>query len=184
MPPRPFTPGERGLLGQWGSIINAVSDRVGTAELAARVAAARQAAAEQLGMSEPAGPGFDAIDLGGIRSLAAGYRNAMETFARASDDAAVTPAMMGTVPWSRTLQEISSTPIRVEVRAQYTMLTGGALGEGGSVGSTQWITHTYEGNLPGTVGEIRDDLQAAVDTAAEGYGGEAVQVGDLWVARV
>lgn len=173
-----LTPGARALLGHWGSIINAVEQRASTAKLAAVVRSAQDAEELRLGLAPGTLGGWSATDLGRVRALAAGYRDSMERFARAADGEALTGPMLGEVPWSRPLGTRSLGPQNVEVRARYDVISGQTV-------SSHWMTLTYKGNTPATVGDVRADVtQAAEGFTIASTPGELVTVGEIWLAEV
>lgn len=163
-----FSPGARRLLGFWGVIQAGVAQRASTADLWSMVRDA--AAAEGVELH-----GANAIDLGQLRSLAAGNRNAGEQFARAAGNLGITTEMIGTELWSRAPLEQGITP-RWLVRFQQTTESEGEQ-------STGWRAASYLGNLPATKQQLLDELDAHAQDMAVDYDTEHIGIGDVVVQR-
>jgi hypothetical protein len=165
-----LTPNQTAALAYWGNIENAVSQRLGTADLWSAIRAASG--------TEPGTPiGFNAADLSVLRGMAASIRNAATNLEAARGDYTVTADMVGRAPWARSQAEMNTLPIW-QVRFQHTTtdVSGNEL--------TDWRTSVFTGQIPDTVGGILDAVDQDALGIAEDYGRQHVSVGSLQIIAV
>ena len=142
-------------MGYWGVIQAAVTDRLSTAALWAKIAAYETAQA----ITRPSGL-FAAVTQ--LRSLAASQRNAGEVLARAAENQAIDARMISQAVNARPLGDQALAPLYV-VRYEATVLTD----EGET---TRWMSWMIHGTLPATKGELIDDITGAGIDSTTGYG--------------
>lgn len=152
MPTPVTTPAPQGY---WGVIQSAVSDRLSTAALWAKIIAFETAQA----ITRPAGL-FQAVSQ--MRSLAASQRNAAGILAAAAEDQAIDARMISQAINARPLGDQALSPLYV-VRYEATVLT--SEGE-----STAWYSLMMRGTLPATKGELIDQITGDGIDLATGYG--------------
>ncbi len=162
-----LTPGQKALLPFWGNIQSAVSQHVGTAELWAAVRDA--AAAEGVELR-----GISATDMSALRGLAAGQRNASTNLLRAGPGDVITGPMISQDLSSRGLADQALAPSWI-VRFEQDLNFSGEL-------MTVWRSSVFEGSLPLTVNDLRNQLdQDAEQLLASSSGGidatSAVHIG-------
>lgn len=141
MPPFDLTPGQKSLLGFWGTITAAALQRLNTHDLFSALYNARVDA----GLD----PGSVSLrDLNPLRSMATRWRDAPIALARAADSTPIGPDHTALAPWSRPLAERNANP-RFEVR--YEFLTDPALPSG-----EQWVTIPSDAaGMPANIGDLR-----------------------------
>lgn len=143
----------------WGVIQSAVRDRATTAE----VWQAIRSFGEANDVRFP--PGM-LQEVNRMRSQAAGLRNASERLDRAKDTDALTSRMLAPLPYARPAieQELARS---FHVRVGYTARKG-------TETEQSYITLSYTGQLPATVGELYADAQVATAATVDTYGGELI----------
>lgn len=164
-----LTPGQTKLLAYWGNIQSAVSLRASTADLwtAVRDAATR----EGVGLE-----GVNAIDLGRLRSIAAGQRNAMESLARSRPGQTITGSMIATDLSARSLQAQLMAPQWI-VRFEHDITISGEL-------KTVWRSSVFDGSLPPTIDQLRQSVESDAAAMADDYGVTHAGVGRLQISAV
>ena len=163
--------GDQGLakpMAWWGVIQSAVRDRASTAE----VWQAIRSFGEEAGVKYPAGM---LQEVNRMRSQAAALRNASEYLDRASTTDALTSRMLAPLPYARSAVE-QDLARSFHVRVGYTARKG-------SETESSYITLSYTGQLPATVGELYADAQVATAATVDTYGGEligldAIEIGE------
>lgn len=139
-----LTPGMKALLPWWGIIQSAVSQRVQTADLwtIVRDAATREGVELK---------GVSAADMSRMRAVPAGQRNAGDTFMRARPTDAITADMIAQDISSRSPQDQLLAP-RWIARFEHDITVDGEL-------QTHWRASVFEGSLPATAGDLRNQLE-------------------------
>lgn len=164
-----LSPAGQRALTYWGSIQSAVSDRASTSE----VWSAIRGAAASLGLDSP---GITVAGVNELRSYAASARNAMERIDRAPDSANIIGRYVSAAPWGRSMAEQNAVP-RYQVNFEHTTIL-----EGQEV--TSWRPLMIAGAIPGTVGDLRDAVEAAGNELADDYDMEHVGIGRIQVLTV
>lgn len=143
----------------WGVIQGAVRERASTAEIwqAIREFGERNDVAYPPGM-------FGEVNR--IRGQAAQLRNASERLGRATPDTAITSQLLAPLPYARGSVE-QALAQQFHVRVGYTARKGAETEQ-------SFITLSYSGQLPGTVGELYADAQLATSATVDTYGGELI----------
>lgn len=152
----------------WGTILAAARERATTAQ----VWQAIREYATDAGLPLPADL-FSQVNR--MRALASGLRNSSEALNRASPADAITGAMIGQQLYARTATERALAPL-YHVRFEMVSSTAGQV-------SRDWYTLEYSGTLPGTVGQLQDDVLEYALGLSSGYGVEfhglgAVEIGE------
>lgn len=153
-----LTAGIKSLLGQWGSINAAASQRLG-------VSGAWSAVKEGMGLTPTqTAVGVATIaDMNAVYGLAAGNRNAMETLGAAADSASITAEMVGLTPNARSLSARNAAPAH-NVRIAFTHTVTGTM-------QTDWATIQLAGSLDSyTKGSLLDYLSTVAGTLVTAYG--------------
>lgn len=147
-------PGPRKALGlYWGVIQHAAAQHLPTADLWAAI----RGAAAEAGLERP---GVSAADVSTIRGYAGAMTRAAEALAKSEPGLGITPSMIATAPWARSLAEQNIAP-----RYQVTYAREALTAEGVQV--SQYSTSIFDGALPDTVGELQNAILAdAVDMLA------------------
>ncbi len=156
--------GAQKLLAYWGNIQSAVASRASTAELWSTVQAA--AAADNYSIA-----GATAIDMGQLRALAAGNRNAMEAFGRAGQDATITDTMLGSELYARFSTAANPEP-QYFVRFEHLITENGQQ-------TTVWRTDVFRGLLPPTKGQLLEQLNADAQGLADEYNQAHIGIGSV-----
>lgn len=169
MPPFDLTAGTRTLLGYWGQIQAAVAERWDTHALYSAVYNAQVDAGNAPG-------GFSITDMGALRSLAVGQRNADAAFNSAQQSSPIDATMIGLAPWSNPLEVRNLAP-SWEVRFEQTLLQDG-------VETTIWRTTVIDGQLPGSVGDLNAQLDGEAQDLANSYGETHMAIGNVSITAV
>ena len=166
-----LTPGQKALLPYWGPIQSAVSQRVSTADLWTAVREA--AAAEGVTIS-----GVSATDMSGLRGLAASQRNASANFSQAHPGDTITGSMIAQDISSRGLADQALAPSWI-VRFEQDLNFEGQL-------RTVWRSSVFEGSLPPTVDELRNqlDLDAEQLLASSSGGIDATSAVHIGIGQI
>ena len=164
-----LTPGQKKLLPWWGPIVGAVSERVQTAELWQRVRDA--AAAEGVELR-----GVSAIDMGGMRSIAASQQRSMDAVGRLGMDQAITAEVIGRDISSRDLGAQSLAPSWI-VRFEHDVTREGEL-------FTLWRSSVFEGSLPPTKRDLLDVIEGDAQALADDYNETHLGVGRISIVAV
>ena len=164
-----FTPGMSRLMGLWGSIEGAVSDRVSTADLWAITRAAAEAEGVTLS-------GISAVDMSRLRGMAASARNAQEVFNAANPESTVVSGMIATAPWARNLEQQALAP-RWQIRFEQTVTELGQT-------TTVWRTVFADSVLPATVAELIAQVAGEAEAIAADYNQESGGVGNLSILAI
>src|SRR5215831_7984622 len=162
-----FTPGQKTLLAFWGTIQAGVAQRAQTAELWASIRDAAQREGVTLG-------GASAIDLGRLRSIAAGQRNSMETIQRARSTDAIDSRMIAQDVSARPQAEQDLAPQFI-VRFEHDITIDGQL-------QTLWRSSVFEGPLPASLSDLRSAIEADAEALAEDYGVTHIGVGRIQIS--
>lgn len=101
-----------------------------------------------------------------MRSQAAGLRNASDRLSRAAPTEAITSRVLAPLPYSRSGIE-RDLAREFHVRVNYTARKGAET-------ESSYITLSYSGELPGTVGDLYADAQLATAATVDTYGGELI----------
>jgi hypothetical protein len=152
----------------WGVIQSSVRDRATTAEV-------WQAIREFGAANDIKYPPGMLQEVNRMRSQAAGLRNASERLDRAASTDALTGSMLAPLPYARPGVE-RDLARSFHVRVGYTARKG-------SETDSSYITLSYSGQLPATVGELYADAQVATASTVDTYGGEligldAIEIGE------
>jgi hypothetical protein len=149
----------------WGAVLASAREHETTAELWQRI---NDQAASQ-GVSLPSDI-FSQVNR--MRGLASGLAYSSELLGRSGNSDAITSGVIGEQIYKRSEADLSELATRYHVRFELT--TYSSLGE-----STDWRTLDYGGSLPGTVGELRDDVEAYAQGLSDSYGAEFGNVGTI-----
>lgn len=164
-----LTPAARKALAYWPQIELAAAERMTTADLWSTI----QDAAEELGL---ASPGVTLRGVSELRGIATTIQASGRRLERLMDSADLTGRHVAEAPWSRSLAERDALGI-YQVRYQHTTLTP----EGPE---TNWRTSVFYGQLPGSVGELRDALAEDAAQLANKYGVDHVDLSNVQVLAV
>jgi len=164
-----FTESQRKLLTYWGTIVSAVNQRVSTAELwnMVRDVATREGVELK---------GVGAIDMGRLRSIAAGQRTAAENLGAARPGQVITGQMIGTDLSARSSQLQAMAPSWI-VRFEHDVIVSGEL-------TTVWRSSTFDGSLPPTIDDLRSAIEADAEAMAEDYDVSHAGIGRLQISAV
>jgi hypothetical protein len=162
-----LTPGATKLLAYWGNIQSAVAARASTAELWATVRDA--AAADNFDIS-PA----NAVDMGQLRSLAAGNRNASAAFNAASENQSLDSSMIGSELYTPNESNPAAERLYL-VRFQQTVLEDEAE-------TTIWRTDMFRGLLPPTKSDLMAQLDNDAQNLADEYNQTHIGIGDVAIS--
>lgn len=157
------------LLYFWGDILAATQQRKQTYEIWNDI----KSRAQQEGIDLS---GVTIFDMNKLRGLATSIRNAQENFARAADDAVISPSMVSFNVNSRGLDEIATSPI-YQIRFQQTVLENGEE-------QTYWRTIQYTVDIPITKGMLMDEITAGAMTMAADYNVEHLGISDIQISLV
>lgn len=171
-----LTEGQKALLPYWGNIQSAVSQRIDTAGLWAAVRTAAEAEGVAL-------RGVSATDMSGLRGLAASQRNAMDQLNSARPDQTITGSMIAQDLSSRGLADQAMAPSWI-VRFEQDVTLGGQL-------STVWRSSVFEGSLPPTLNDLRnqidqdaEEMLASYEGGPGGSGAVHIGIGRLQISAV
>lgn len=164
-----LTPGQRKALAYWGPISSAVSQGADTRQ----VWSAIRSAADDLGL---ASPGVSARDVSTIRGYATAIARTARDIARLSDDLGIGNLRIPQAPWGRSLAEQDALKMH-QVTFQHTTVT--SEGE-----QTVWRSSVFTGSLPGTIGELRAQIEADANEIAIDYDEEHVGVGAIQIMAI
>lgn len=140
-----------------------------TAELWANIRAAAEAQNVPL-------TGVTVQGVSQLRSLATAIQGKAGQFEGYTDSKILRRAMFAQAPWSRSLAEQSAMP-RLTVRFQHTFERNGEE-------VTEWRTSMFDGQLPRTVGDLRDLVEQDAINMADKYGVEHIDISDLQLFAV
>jgi hypothetical protein len=149
----------------WGTILAGAREHETTATIYQRIQS--QAASAGYGLPSDI---FQQVNR--MRSLASGLAYASESLEAAPDDYAITSGMIGQQIYARSGADLQALAARYHVRFELTTMT--ALGP-----QTDWRTLDYGGDLPLSVGELRDDVEAYAQGLSDAYGDEYGSVGSI-----
>lgn len=164
-----LSPDARGAMRYWSVIESAARLRATTADLWAAI---NDAAAEQ-GLSSP---GVSLRGVNELRSYAAQQQNAADYLERSDRSAPIEAGHIGPAPWAREGAEYASVE-RWQITYLHTTLDNG-------VERTDWRTSMFTGTMPGTVGDLMDQLDLDAETLADEYELEHVGVSSVTILRV
>lgn len=108
-------------------------------------------------------PGDMFSEVNRMRGIASGLVRASESFAGADPSAPITADMIGTQLYQRSSADLQELASLYHVR--FSMTTISALGP-----EQNWYTLDYGGSLPGTVGEMLDDVFTYGEGLGDTYG--------------
>jgi hypothetical protein len=152
----------------WSAVQAAVRVRATTAELWGVI---RDYGAQQ-GISYP--PNMFA-EVNRLRSLAGGLRGASERLGRASGSDAITSAMLAPTIYARAPNQRSASPL-FHVRFEMTTRVGDQLQSG-------WYNMEYTGSLPGTVGQLMEDVSDIAQGLSTSYAVALVELGAVEIGE-
>lgn len=152
-----LTDGQRKALGLYGPIIQSASTlHMTTSDLWDAI----RDAAEAEGL---ASPGVTVQDVSHLRGIFAGMTRATEALNRADPGSLIDAAMIGQAPWSPDVNVQNATPAYLATFQLSRVVDG--------VEVTDWAAVRIPGALPGTVGELQDQLEAEAEAMASEEGG-------------
>jgi len=164
-----LTPEARKALAYWPQIELAAAERMTTADLWSTI----QDAAEELGLSSP---GVTLRGVSQLRSIATQIQASGRRLETLADAADLTGQHIAEAPWSRSMAEQNALGI-YQVRYQHTTLTADGP-------ETNWRTSVFYGQLPGTVGELRDAIEEDAGQLANKYGVSHLDFSNVQVLSV
>lgn len=155
MPPFELSAGQKAILGQWGALVGAANEGLGTQAIYSALYNARVSAGLDPGA-------IQLRDLNPLRSMATKWRTGPQAIDRAPGSTPLSDEHIALAPWSRDQYTRNAQPL-FEVRYEY--LTDPALPAG-----EQWVTIPAEAaGMPATIGELRSMVeQHANELAASG----------------
>lgn len=159
----------RRALTYWGSIQSSVSERASTAQ----VWDAIRGAAAELGLDSP---GVTVQGVNVLRGYAAAGRNSMEALSKAPDTAGIESRYVSAAPWGRSDREQNAVS-RYQVRFEHVTLNEGQE-------TTNWRTLMLTGDMPATVGDLRQAVDDAGNELADDYDLEHVGIGPIQILSV
>jgi hypothetical protein len=144
----------RALLGQWGSITAAVTERLPTQQLYSAIYNAQVSAGATPG-------GFRMQDLNAMRGLANQWRRSQEVMAREQNTTSLAGDAVALAPWSRSLYHRNLNPM-TELRYEYIRDTPQGP-------TSSWVTVPPEGlGVLNTVGQVRQAVDEHAAALTEG----------------
>ena len=152
----------------WGAVAGSVRAKATTAEVWTAI---REFGAAN-GLAYPPGM-FQEVNR--MRSQATGLRIATQRLGLALNSDAITGRDVAALPYARpgTSQDLLR---QYHVRVNYEAVRAGQLEQ-------SYITLPYTGELPATVGQLRDDAQIATDALVSGYGAELLSIGAIEIGE-
>ena len=145
----------------WGTILSSARQHATTAEVWDALKSAR----DQLGVAFPSDI-FAQVN--SLRSSATGVVAASERLMAGGYGTAIDSTMIGRPIYARSLAQQEALP-QYEVRLQISV--AGVEGE-----ASRWATIYYGTDLPDTVGQLGDDMEAYASGFANDYGGELASI--------
>lgn len=121
--------------------------------------------------------GFGAADLAKVVGAMNRIRSSADAFFGAATSDTITGGMMAEAPWSRSAESQAALP-QYQVRFVHTTVDDAGNEQ------LQWLTASYTGGLPATVGGLYDDIDAFAEARAEDYGMQHVSVESLQILRI
>lgn len=168
-------PGAAKIADLFGSIQTAVSQRMSTADVWRHLRDAAASAGRDL-------TGVNAVDVGQLRSIGAGLRDATAAFALGAMGSPIPSSAIAQNIYSRSMMAQSLAP------AYHIRFTMGLVVNG--VADTRQYTYVLPGMLPQTKGELVDSLSAYGQALAEqgssriDPGAEFVDIGNIEISAV
>ncbi len=148
----------------WGIVQGAVRERATTAEI-------WQAIRDFGTANDLAYPSDMFAQVNRLRAAAANLRNASERLGQAAPDAALTSTFIAPTIYARSSVE-QALAAQYHVRVGYTARQGAETAD-------SYITLSYSGQLPATVGDLYADAQVATASTVDTYGGELIGLGSI-----